>query len=294
MGVVRVRIQSNVDRWEHRVEGHTRSVGDGLCVRINKGPNQWRRYVNATDGSTTMGLGWTKRVSFHNAETIGERFAEFAKSHTQAECGATAELFRKDAKTEAGKGRVPRQRLLTVWNNVSASGDREGASSSEHVQGGSTRPRGGGGSGEGQKHKDLKRLVARQPSLLGLSDVLWRKVEFKLPSGDDVDVLFVLRTGEVVVVEVKAETSERNIDDVRRGLFQCVKYQAVAKAMLKDKDSLNVCRKTNEAPSKVLTVKKRKAACVRALLCLGFSLPQRLEVTREKLGLNVKSVGVRG
>lgn len=54
------------------------------------------------------------------------------------------------------------------------------------------------------------------------------EVEYLLPSGDTVDVLFQHK-GDWIAVEVKSRISS-NLD-LARGLFQCVKYRAVIEAV---------------------------------------------------------------
>jgi hypothetical protein len=90
------------------------------------------------------------------------------------------------------------------------------------------KPRKGGG--EGEAHKALKQYIAENPTVIGLSDS-WPagEIEFDLPSGDSVDVMFSWRK-QMVAVEVKSKISD--VVDVSRGLFQCVKYQSVTEAML--------------------------------------------------------------
>lgn len=86
------------------------------------------------------------------------------------------------------------------------------------------------GGGESESHKQLKNYIANNPTVIGLSKK-WPsgEVEFRLPSGDSVDVMFSYRK-RLVAVEVKSKISE--ISDINRGLFQCVKYQSVSEAML--------------------------------------------------------------
>lgn len=86
------------------------------------------------------------------------------------------------------------------------------------------------GSGESQGHKQLKEYIANNPTVIGLTES-WPKgeVEYSLPSGDSVDVMFQWRK-QLVAVEVKSSISDT--PDINRGLFQCVKYQSVSEAML--------------------------------------------------------------
>jgi hypothetical protein len=72
------------------------------------------------------------------------------------------------------------------------------------------------------------------------------ETEFVLDSADRVDVLF--RTGEgVVAVEVKSRDS--NLVDLRRGVFQCIKYRAVLQAMdIREDDLVDTMLVTEEPP----------------------------------------------
>jgi len=86
-----------------------------------------------------------------------------------------------------------------------------------------------GGEAESAEHKALKMRVANDPSLAGVKGKwLDARPEFHLKSGDEVDVV-ILTTSEAYVVEVKSRRS--NDTDFERGVYQCVKYRAVYKAM---------------------------------------------------------------
>lgn len=81
-----------------------------------------------------------------------------------------------------------------------------------------------GHGGEGEGHKALKEYVKNHPELLGIKDVATAETEHVLPSGDRLDVYFILKDGTRIAVEVKPSTSPEQ--DVSRGIFQCVKYEA--------------------------------------------------------------------
>ncbi len=86
-----------------------------------------------------------------------------------------------------------------------------------------------GGAGEGTEHKDLKEFIYNNPETLGLENVSSAQMEYILPSGDRLDVYFELKDGGKVAVEVKSSISDDS--DIIRGIFQCVKYEAVIKAL---------------------------------------------------------------
>jgi len=120
------------------------------------------------------------------------------------------------------------------------------------------------GSGESLAHKKLKEFVANNPTVIGLPAGCPKGVtEFSLPSGDSVDVKFIWRN-ELIAVEVKSAISD--ISDINRGLYQCVKYQAVSEAMLGIQG---------------------KPKNVRTLLVLESSFPKELISTKNMLGIEV-------
>lgn len=85
------------------------------------------------------------------------------------------------------------------------------------------------GGGEGSAHRELKNRICNNPDIIGYDNVKHAATEEVLPSGDKLDVYFELNNGDIVAVEVKSATSDD--DDHKRGIFQCVKYQAVLEAM---------------------------------------------------------------
>ena len=83
---------------------------------------------------------------------------------------------------------------------------------------------------EGEAHRRLKEYVATNPGRIELPrSTAPGKIEYRLPSADAIDVLFE-RKRERVAVEVKAANA--GTADILRGLFQCVKYEALLKAEL--------------------------------------------------------------
>lgn len=76
-------------------------------------------------------------------------------------------------------------------------------------------------------HRYLKEFVAYSPAAIGLPTKLNATVEYAFLSADKVDVLFKTPT-TWIGVEVKGLNSDPA--DIMRGIFQCVKYQALIKA----------------------------------------------------------------
>ena len=87
----------------------------------------------------------------------------------------------------------------------------------------------GMGGGEKEQHRKFKEFVAANPSIIDLPlGTGVGKLEVRLPSGDSLDVAFQT-TSEWVAAEVKSSISSEA--DLVRGLYQCVKYQAVMQAV---------------------------------------------------------------
>jgi len=118
------------------------------------------------------------------------------------------------------------------WNEVLAYLDlppTQNPDYSHHIR---AIARGNYGVGESQAHREFKEFISRNPQLLGLPRSVGRgEVEFMLPSSDVVDVLFI-HGHEWVVAEVKSHISD--IHDIYRGIYQCIKYQALIEAYQKE------------------------------------------------------------
>ena len=83
--------------------------------------------------------------------------------------------------------------------------------------------------GEGQKHRDLRFWVRDHPGAIRRSYAGFRTAtEVVLYSVDRVDVVYY-GAGLTVAIEVKSSDSDES--DLRRGIFQCIKYRAVMQAM---------------------------------------------------------------
>ena len=123
-------------------------------------------------------------------------------------------------------------------------------------------PRGGGG--EGAEHKRLKEALSVNPQWVGLPNRLSPgEIEAGLRSGDSLDVLF--SSGDRrIAVEVKGASAPEG--EIVRGLFQCVKYEAVLDAETRVVGSRANCE---------------------SVLALGGSFPDKLTPLRHALGVKV-------
>lgn len=123
---------------------------------------------------------------------------------------------------------------------------------------------GGFGGGESAAHKCLKEYVAKNPHLVGLpKSTAEGTTEYGLPSGDFLDVSFK-NNKSWVAVEVKSKLSDHA--DIVRGIFQCVKYQAVLDAVL---------------------LSESKSQDAHAILALEAMLPAHLRPLCNLLGVEV-------
>ena len=86
-----------------------------------------------------------------------------------------------------------------------------------------------GRTGEGPNHRALRLWVLENPDALfpNLNNVR-SETEIDLDSGDRVDVVYY-HAKRTIALEVKSADS--NYADLRRGVFQCIKYRAVMNAM---------------------------------------------------------------
>ena len=102
------------------------------------------------------------------------------------------------------------------------------------------------------------------PQWVGLPNSLSPgEVEGSLYSGDSLDVLF-FDSNRRIAVEVKGASAP--VSEVIRGLFQCVKYEAVLDAQARVAGSQQDCE---------------------AVLALGGSFPNELTPLRHTLGVKV-------
>lgn len=85
-----------------------------------------------------------------------------------------------------------------------------------------------GGGIESEQHIKFKEFILNNPSALGLDSNIGKgELEKQFPSSDRVDVFFNGRKTKIGV-EVKSKIS--NVEDIARGLFQCVKYKCLIEA----------------------------------------------------------------
>lgn len=123
---------------------------------------------------------------------------------------------------------------------------------------------GGRGGGESKEHLELKKYVSAHPQSIGLPfNISPGDIEHNLPSGDTLDVFFENKK-EHIGVEVKSVCSD--VADLTRGLYQCIKYQAVLEARL---------------------AATGKPQNVRTILVLGGHLPSELFPLKNILGVEV-------
>ncbi len=121
----------------------------------------------------------------------------------------------------------------------------------------------GKGGGEGVAHKQLKEKVASNPKSIGISEEANVETEHCLLSGDRLDVYFETPT-TIYGIEVKSHISSE--DDIIRGIFQCVKYQAVL-----EKEQIF----------------SKKSKAIQTILVIENTLTQRCQQIVSDLGINV-------
>ena len=120
------------------------------------------------------------------------------------------------------------------------------------------------GGGESDDHKKLKEFVAQNPTAIGLPKTMpVGETERRLPSGDCLDISFQSKK-TWVAVEIKSRISDQA--DLVRGIFQCIKYQAILDAVL---------------------LSESKTLDARVLLVLEEKLPPELQPLCNLLGVDV-------
>lgn len=86
-----------------------------------------------------------------------------------------------------------------------------------------------GGGGESKEHRELKETLAANPRFFSEYGQFGEgDTEFWLRSGDEVDVLF---KNDSTILAVEVKTGNAPDDELARGIFQCIKYRAVLRAM---------------------------------------------------------------
>lgn len=121
-----------------------------------------------------------------------------------------------------------------------------------------------GTGGESPNHKNLKNYIARHPEIVGLpARVGPGRIECPLKSGDTLDVFFTSGKDRVAI-EVKSKISQ--LEDIVRGMFQCIKYKAVLEAE----------QAAEQLPQSA-----------RAILVLESKLPENLVALKNILGIEL-------
>jgi hypothetical protein len=136
------------------------------------------------------------------------------------ENGEIDAAFRECCRQCGSEKVTPRKKPLRYWmidnqNIDGAQGERDGKASRLGL----------GGPAESAEHRRLKEYVADNPAIIDM--VNKGKTEHKFESGDEAEVYFG-DPHKQCVVEVKSYVSLDT--DLKRGIYQCVKYRALGKA----------------------------------------------------------------
>lgn len=149
------------------------------------------------------------------------------------------------------------------WDTVLKHFRLTAASPDKEIEEITQKARYGKAGGEGDDHRLLKEYIAKSPYVLGLPKAS-AMIEYGFPSGDEIDVMFKYQD-QWTGVEVKGAASEDA--DILRGIFQCVKYQALIEA---------------DQKLQHLTVNSR------VILVLGGTLPASLRDLVELLEIDIR------
>ena len=124
-----------------------------------------------------------------------------------------------------------------------------------------------GKGGESESHKRLKQYVRDNPQLVGANCDWNGRIEYPLPSLDEIDVVFKSEKA-LIAVEVKSAISDNFPFDYERGLFQTVKYGALLEAMARSHGY--------DIPSEI-----------KIILVLESRLPAEYRALAKVLGVNI-------
>jgi hypothetical protein len=182
--------------------------------------------VNQTDGLPSKGAGSFMATKFKdrrlNAKNYKELYPSKWREHFER---AAAEVYAYSPNAwadlyERTFGAPLTRKMIETERDKRQSGNEDdfGTGSGKY-----------GAGGEGEHHKALRLWVTDNPGKVARGFSLARtETEFNLDSGDRIDTVYHL-PDRTIVLEVKSRIS--NEVDLRRGVFQCIKYRAVKTAM---------------------------------------------------------------
>lgn len=182
--------------------------------------------VNQTDRMPSKGAGSFMATRFRNPKLASRNYKQQYpagwRKHFER---AAAEVY---AYSPAQWSTLYRQVFGRGLNEVAIEAEREHRQQGNEDDYG-TGPHKYGGGGEGRYHRALREWVTANPAEVRREFATARPdTEFPLDSGDRVDAVYHLED-RTVVLEVKSRIS--NAVDLRRGVYQCIKYRAVKEAM---------------------------------------------------------------
>lgn len=182
--------------------------------------------VNQSDNLPSKGAGSFMATRFKNPRLNARNYKQLypAKWRTHFQ-RAAAEVYAYSPEAWAGLyecvfgEQLPQQAIKSERDKRQAGNEDDfGAGAGKY-----------GAGGEGEHHRALRLWVTDNPDKVGRGYARARtETEFSLDSGDRVDSVFHL-PDHTIVIEVKSRIS--NEIDLRRGVFQCIKYRAVMTAM---------------------------------------------------------------
>jgi hypothetical protein len=181
--------------------------------------------VNQTDRQPSRGAGSFMAKRFNEAKLAEENAKQnypelWRKSFERASAEVYAygidrwqELIHKIFQTTLDQDQITKDRA-----------DRKDSTEEDGI----TEGRQYGPGGEGKFHRALRLWIKDNPQAVVRFAVTETETEYDLDSGDRVDVVYKC-LDRTILLEVKSRQS--NDSDLKRGVFQCVKYRAVRKAM---------------------------------------------------------------
>lgn len=182
--------------------------------------------VNQTDGLPSKGAGSFMATKFKNDRLNVRNYKELYPAKWRAHFErAAAEVYAYSPEAWADLYERTFNAPLTQ-KTIETERDKRQSGNEDDFGTGAGKY---GTGGEGEHHKALRLWVTDNPGKIGRGFSLARtETEFNLDSGDRIDAVYHL-PDRTIVLEVKSRIS--NEVDLRRGVYQCIKYRAVKTAM---------------------------------------------------------------
>jgi len=189
---------------------------DVIGIALNRLSDEWREEIPPL---TTLAISKTSGLPSSGVDVYLERYNS-TSTHKKLTVYNRAAMIERATQAVYNYARWPEVAAYFGTNILDV------PSEAEHLHLPPPMPIQGG---ESHPHLVLKKYVSRHPELFNkIGQFENGELEHRLYSGDEIDVFFH-NSEQVLAVEIK--TSSASQGELTRGIFQCVKYRAVLRAM---------------------------------------------------------------